>query len=153
MLSFVDAIATRDEARGESCSEETPSFGWMLQALNTSTPLTHKYLNPRAYKNILMCSCWSLYSAIFSYFMVMPSLIPRPLPDFIGCEIKSGRGLGMRLDNACKFTSHVTGGSILLHGPFYYVMGGSVDIAQWVWGLIFTQQRSACMKVASICYI
>jgi len=26
MLSFVDAIATRDEAQGESCSEETPSY-------------------------------------------------------------------------------------------------------------------------------
>ena len=68
------------------------SQGWKLQwrntiiwvnvaSSNTSTPLTHKYLKPRAYKNILMHSCWSLYSAIFSHLMVMPSLVPRPLPD------------------------------------------------------------------------
>ena len=40
----------------------------------------------------------------FSLYRVIPSLVPRPLPDFIsifhhGCEIKSGSGLGMRLVN------------------------------------------------------
>lgn len=45
------------------------NFAWS----NTNTPLIHKYLKPRAHKNILMHSCWSLCSVMFSHFMIMPA--------------------------------------------------------------------------------